>query len=189
MSRKARSDSKIEGLPLNQRETLERWLFEENVSYDEARSRLFNDFNVRVSQSALHAWRGRCAQGRLLERIAASAQTANAVVQRFEENPADTYKALLGMVGKIAFDKALADELDAETIYNFTRLLIADKKEDTRLEALGLMKEKLELEFQKYKDSVAAQKKVIESELAKVTKGGGLSAAALRKIEEAAAIL
>lgn len=170
-------------------ECLERWLFEENISYAEARSRLFNDFGVRVgSDSSLSAFYQRVSQRRMLDRIAASAQTANAVVAKFDENPADTYRALIGMVGKIAFDKALQEELDAETIYNFAKLLIADKKENVRQEALELEKQKVELAFQKYRDAVADAKRTIEATV-KGAKGGGLSAAGLKRIEEAAAIL
>lgn len=188
MSRKTKGNSIIDGLPQNQQDCIERWLFEENVSFDQARDRLFQDFGVRVSSMALSRWRQRRAQVRMLDRIAQSAQTANAVVAKFDENPADTYRALIGMVGKIAFDKAMQEQLDAETIYNFAKLLIADKKENVREEALAIAKQKLELDFEKYRDQVADAKKEIEAQV-RSAKGGGLSADGLRKIEEAAAIL
>jgi predicted component of type VI protein secretion system len=186
---KPQSTSKLDKLPQHQQDALERWLFEEKISYDQARSRLFNDFGVRVgSNSTLSSFYQRCSQRRMLDRIAAQAATTNEVVKRFEANPADTYRALIGLVGQIAFDKATQDQLDAETIYNFTKLMIADRKEGVREEALALEKQKVELAFQKYRDQVATAKRTIEAQV-KSAKGGGLSKEGLKKIEEAAAIL
>jgi predicted component of type VI protein secretion system len=192
MSKRAKpqSTSKLDGMPQHQRDALERWLFEEKISYDQARSRLFNDFGVRVgSNSTLSSFYQRCSDRRMLDRIAERAAKTNEVVKRFEANPSDTYRALIGLVGQIAFDKSTQDQLDAETIYNFTKLLIADKKENVRQEALALEKKKVELAFEKYRNQVAAAKRTIEAQVRSATKGGGLSAEGLRKIEEAAAIL
>ncbi|OAM89333.1 hypothetical protein OH491_13585 [Termitidicoccus mucosus] len=51
--KKPRSDAKLKSLPPHQREMLVRWLAEENVSYEIARDRLWQDFNVRTSIGAL----------------------------------------------------------------------------------------------------------------------------------------
>ena len=142
---KPQASSKLDKLPQHQLDALERWLFEEKISYDQARSRLFNDFGVRVgSNSTLSSFYQRCADRRMLDRIAERAAKTNAVVKRFEENPADTYNALIGLVGQIAFDKATQDQLDPETIYNFTKLMLANRKEDVREQALSLEKQKFQ---------------------------------------------
>jgi hypothetical protein len=51
--KKPRSDAKLKSLPPHQREMLVRWLAEENVSYEIARDRLWQDFAVRTSTGAL----------------------------------------------------------------------------------------------------------------------------------------
>jgi hypothetical protein len=151
MSRKTRADSILDNLPANQQEAVERWLFEENLSYKDAAKRLHEDFNVRCSVSSLSEWYQRRAQQRMLDRIAASANTANAVITKFEENPADTYRAVLNMVGQLAFEQSLKEEksVDVETLFNLTKLLIANRKEEVRAEALGLMRDKFQFDAAK----------------------------------------
>lgn len=146
--KKTRSDSIIDGLPLNQQETLERWLFEENVSYALASERLLADFNVRCGQHALADFYQRTAQRRMLDRIVVSQGKKNAVLEKFKANPADTYQALLEVAGQIAFDKAFSEgkEFDAETIFNFTKLVMTGKKQAMEAEDLKLRKDKFEFD-------------------------------------------
>jgi len=101
--KKRRSDSKIDKLPENQRAALETWLFEENISYDAALKRLFEDFNFRCSRSCLGEWRSARADVRMLDAIVQRAQKANAVQEVFEKNPSESYSALLNMIGQFAF--------------------------------------------------------------------------------------
>lgn len=144
---KAKSNSIIDGLPQNQRDQVEAWLFEENISYKDASARMLADFGVSCATSSLSEWRKRREQVRMLDRIAASRDTANLVVKKFAEKPADMYQVLLDMVGQIAFDKAFQDKegLDAETIFNFTKLVMAGKKQNMEAERLALDRDKFEL--------------------------------------------
>lgn len=50
---KMRSDSKWNEMTAAQRETLEGWLFEENIGYQEARERLEKEFGMKASMRAL----------------------------------------------------------------------------------------------------------------------------------------
>lgn len=52
MKKKPRSDSKLDSLPLKQREELARWLIDENVSYEEARKRVAARCSVLVSSDS-----------------------------------------------------------------------------------------------------------------------------------------
>lgn len=53
MARKPRSNAKLKSLPPHQREMLVRWLVDENLSYENAKDRLEQDFNVTTSVGAL----------------------------------------------------------------------------------------------------------------------------------------
>src|SRR6266496_1994794 len=106
MSRKTRADSFWDNQPLARLLELERWLFDENVSYDEA-VRRYKEFGEAGSVASLSRWRARRAQERMLERISASAKKANAAVEQFKLNPANTYEALLQMIGQAAFEAQL----------------------------------------------------------------------------------
>lgn len=148
---KAKSNSIIDGLPQNQRDQVETWLFEENLSYKDASARMLADFNIRCAPSSLSEWYQRRAQQRMLDRIAASRDTANLVVKKFSENPADMYQVLLGMAGQIAFDKAFEEKegLDAETIFNFTKLVMHGKKQAMEAEDLKLRRDKFQFDATK----------------------------------------
>lgn len=140
MSRKTRTDSKLDGLPPHQKEVLERWLFEENLGYEEVLARLWRDFSVRSSRKAVGVFYQRVQQERMLQKVVSRAATANAVVKKFDEHPADTYRAVLDFVGGIALNEAMKEDKDlsVEKLFDLTRLMIAARKEETRKEVVGL---------------------------------------------------
>jgi hypothetical protein len=145
--KKDRPDSFEAKLQRNQLDALERWLFDDTptLTYEQAKDRVWQDFSVRVSESALRRFHRRCSQRRLEESIIERAQAANSVLDKVEKNPADMYRAVLSLVSHIAFENASQD-LDPEVLYNFTKLMIAAKKEETRDQALALEKEKFQRE-------------------------------------------
>lgn len=126
---------------------LEVWLFEENVSYKDASARLLAlSPPVKMSTSALGRWYKSMVQPRILKQIIASQKLKNAVVEKFKANPADTYNALLEVAGQIAFDKAMQAEkgLDAETIFNFTKLVMTGRKQAMEAEKLTLERDRFQ---------------------------------------------
>jgi len=155
---KPRSDSVLDAMPENQREALEEWLFEENLSYADAQKRLLADFGVRCSRSGLCAFYQRTAEKRLLANIQESARKANSVVQRFQENPSDNYKAVLNMVGQIAFEASLKENgLDPELLFNFTKLVIAGKDRELKAQKLALDERRVKLLEEKAAKAEAAE--------------------------------
>lgn len=141
--RKPRSDSPLDGLPKHQRETLERWLFEENVKYEEAVSRLWNDFGVRCSASGLGQFYQRVAQRRLLARIAENAGKASEIEGEFQKDQAGQAampRAVVKLVTQLAFEEMTAGKnLDKEFIVKLTKLAVDS----------GLKAKKLELDERK----------------------------------------
>jgi hypothetical protein len=153
---KPRSDSILDGLPANQQESLERWLFEENLSLDGAKDRLWQDFSVRSSRSAVHTWYHKRAQERLLAKIAGAARASKQVVAAFQANPDNSYDALLGLIGQSALEaKMKGEELSLENLKDLAELtrLGLEARHDTR--ALEIKERDLNLRKDKFEFSAA----------------------------------
>jgi hypothetical protein len=148
---KPKANSILDALPPNQRETLVRWLFEENLGYAAAAQRLWQDFSVRCSPTAVANFYQRQAGQQMLDRIAASRSNANLVVEKLMQNPADTMAAMLGMIGQIAFDKAFQSgkDLDVETIAEFAKLALLGRKQEMDAASLQLQRDKFQFDAAK----------------------------------------
>jgi hypothetical protein len=123
--RKPRSDAS----PFDRfRDDLDVWLLTENLSYDDALSRLRGVWPAgerMPSRSALARWSERRRQEIQLERIAKSAAAANEVSEAFRLNPADSFGTLLSMIGQAAFDARMSkgDALDIDTMRELGELV------------------------------------------------------------------
>jgi hypothetical protein len=154
---KARSDSVLDSLPSNQRETLERWLLEENLSIDAALDRLRLDFGVRSSRSAVGRFSQNAQQRRLLDKIAVNAGKANEISEAFEKNPAPVPQAVVKLVTQLAFEEITkGNQLDKEFIVKLTKLAVDS----------GLKAKKLELDERKVALLEAKAKQAEEAEKA-----------------------
>lgn len=153
----------IEGLPRNQREALEGWLFEENLSYDVALERLHLDFGVRSSRSALERFYRRTAQRRLLERIARNASEANEIEAEFTKNPAPVPQAVVKLVTQLAFEEITAGRaMDKEFIVKLTKLAVDSGLKAKKLE---LDQRRIELLEAKAKQADEASKALGDSKM------------------------
>lgn len=120
MSRKPRSDSKLDSLPEHQREMLVRWLVEENVSYDDARTRLHNDFGVETSVGALQQFYARrCFTLRASE----AKHFADTVVQQALANGENFDAATLALIKQKAFERAYAKNGDIDELATLARIM------------------------------------------------------------------
>jgi hypothetical protein len=122
--RKPRADSFWDQQPPARLAELERWLFDENLSYEAALKKWAELYDACGSLASLARWRSGLAQERMLEKIASSAKAANSVVEKFQENPSNTYAALLQMIGQAAFDAHLngKSDLDLSTLKDLAEL-------------------------------------------------------------------
>ena len=185
--RKTRSDSVINRLPQNQQDCLERWLCEENLSYKDAAERFFQDFGQRLSRGALERFFQDKAQERTLLKIARSSRDANWVVDELRKNKEKSFEALLGLIGQAAFEKQMkGEELDVSTLIDLAQIAAIGlkAKSDTRKaeqkdNEIAIAARKLELDLQKYKDSVAK----IEREINAAKSSGGITPETLTRIE------
>jgi hypothetical protein len=148
MNRKTNSRCLTATLTQAQRDLLENLLFEKNYSYHAISRDSEANFGIKLSTSHVASFYKQVAQERTLDRIVNGRKSANAVVKAFTDNPADTYQAILKVVGQIAFDKAIdsPDQLDVRAIRELTTLLISARREDIQAKRFSLNREKWEFD-------------------------------------------
>lgn len=147
---KGRNDSPLDQMPKHQQDALEDWLFEEGIDYAAAMERLHMDFGIKTSKSSLGRFYKRVEKRRTLDKITEAAKVAQNVQERFEAEKTDLYPVILKMVGQIAFEQSVnGKQMDPEIVYNFTKLLIAGRKEELRAEMITLQKQRFEFDAAK----------------------------------------
>lgn len=147
---KGRNDSPLDQMPKHQQDALEDWLFEEGIDYSAAMERLHMDFGIKTSKSSLGRFYKRVEKRRTLDKITEAAKVAQNVEERFEAEKTDLYPVILKMVGQIAFEQSVnGKQMDPEIVYNFTKLLIAGRKEELRAETISLQKQRFEFDAAK----------------------------------------
>lgn len=163
MSTKPRSDSKLDSLPANQKQALEQWLFEENISLDEAQKRVWQDFNVRCSTASLSGFYQRVSQRRLLERITENARKATEIEDQFQKNKAPVPAAVVKLVTQLAFEEITAGkDLDKDFVVKLTKLAVDSGLKAKKLE---LDERRIALLEEKAQQATEAEKALSDSKL------------------------
>jgi len=131
-----------------QRDQLESWIFDENISYRAASRRCFAEFKIKVAFKAVWVFYQQTAKRRALQSIIHTAQATNAVSKTFDKNPAKTYEAVLKVIGQIAFNAATksGEQVDVRTIRDLTALLISARHDEILSQRFALEREKWEFD-------------------------------------------
>src|SRR6267378_3919981 len=126
MRRKIRCDSKLQGLPIEQRVKVDSWLFEEGRTYEEVVEGCLTKFGLKVSKSSV---------GRYCERISADrfakVQREKRMALEPELSPAEAYKELLRRIAVLAWeemDQPLED-INHKVVVMLARVLLAARRE------------------------------------------------------------
>jgi hypothetical protein len=138
----------IAAMTPEQRDTLEAWLFDENITYAVAIERVQSQFGLKISPTTLVKFYRQMAQKRNLNRILQSATHANAVMETLKKNPADTYRALVGVAGQFAFEAAIdpKNPLNARGFQELIELCNTGRADLRAEEKLALDHEKWEFD-------------------------------------------
>jgi hypothetical protein len=126
MRRKIRSDSKLTGLPVEQRLRVDAWLFEEGRTYEEVVEGCFKEFGSRVSKSSV----GRYYERKSADRFA-KVQREKRMALEPKLSPAEAYKVLLKRIAVLAWeemDQPLED-INHKMVVRLVRVLIAARRE------------------------------------------------------------
>ena len=141
---KCRPDDKLGNLSKAQAGELEEWLFDADprLSLGQAVKRIKEVFQVDVSKPTVQRWHDKTEQRRFIASIADSMKNSNEVLAQFEKHPHDTYKAVLFLLGKFAFDLAKKEGAKGPNLIDLTKLMIIAKKEERAVAQLKLALDK-----------------------------------------------
>ena len=141
---RCRPDDKLGNLSKTQADALEEWLFEVHprLTYTQAIQRIKEEFEVIVSNTTVRRWHQKTAQRRTMASIGESMRNSNEVLAEFEKHPHDTYKAVLYLLGKYAFDQANLEGTKDPNLIDLTKLIITAKREERAVDQLKLAREK-----------------------------------------------
>src|SRR5260370_22415925 len=145
---KCRPDDKLGNLPKNQADELEEWLFDADpiLTLGQAVKRINEEFKVSVSKPTVRRWYDKTEQRRTIASIADSMKDSNEVLAQFEKHPHDTYKAVLFLLGKYAFELARKEGRKDPTLIDLTKLIITAKREERAVAQLKLARDKFQFD-------------------------------------------
>src|SRR5712692_10006872 len=141
---RCRPDDILGNLSKAQADELEEWLFEAHprLTYTQVIERVKEEFRVEVSNTTLRRWHHKTAQRRTMGSIGDSMRNSNEVLAEFEKQPHDTYRAVLYLLGKYAFDQANLHGAEDPNLIDLTKLIITAKREERAVDQLKLAREK-----------------------------------------------
>ncbi len=135
--RKMCDDSTWKQLTLEQRETLEIWLFEENLGYAQTLAKVQKEFGVEATIASLGRFYRRRARERQVEELL-EAQVAANELNDLPVSVASMREAAVKLVGKAALNLASEKPGQLEQLVSFTKLLLESEDTDIRRTRLQL---------------------------------------------------
>ncbi len=152
--RKLRDDSTWNQLTPEQRETLEEWLFDENLGYAKTLERVEKEFGLEATIASL----GRYYRRRARERQVAELAVAQLAASELNDLPVSTdclRTAAVKLVGKAVLKLAGEQPEQLEQLASLTRLLLESEDNDIRRARL-----KLAERYFDYEATAASQKEL-----------------------------
>jgi len=135
--RKLRDDSTWNQLTPEQRETLEEWLFDENLGYAETVARVQKEFGLESTIASVGRFYRRRARGRQTEELL-EAQLEADEVNALPVSVASLRDAAVKLVGKAVLKLAGERPEELEQLVSFTKLLLESEDNDIRRSRLRL---------------------------------------------------
>jgi hypothetical protein len=150
--RKLRDDSTWNRLTPEQRETLESWLFDDNLGYVKTLERVQKEFGLEATIASLGRYYRRRAGGRQVEELL-EAQVTACELNNLLVSETSLRMAALKLVGKAVLKLASEKPEQVEQLASLTRLLLDSDDNDIRRSRLKLAERYFE-----YEATAAAQK-------------------------------
>ena len=150
--RKLREDSTWNQLTPGQRETLENWLFEENLGYANMRERIRQEFGMVATVASVGRYYRRRARERQLTELVEAQVTANEL-NNLPVSADSLRAAAVKLVGKAVLKLAGEKPEEVEQLASLTKLLLESEDNDIRRSRL-----KLAERYFHYEATAAAQK-------------------------------
>jgi hypothetical protein len=128
---KLRSDSTWAPLSPEQRETLETWLFEENLGYDEVRGRVQKEFGIEASKTSLVRFYAHAAEERMQREFLELKETVGDI-HGAEINWQELGGAAMALVAKRAVQLAVTSPHKVRELTSLARILVSSEAQSIR---------------------------------------------------------
>lgn len=128
---KLRSDSKWNELTDEQRDTLEGWLFEENISYRDALDRLQKEFGITVGMTSLARFYQHLADKRMKEELLQAKQTAMDVEGTWIDG-IEFGNAAMTLVTKRLIQVAVEKPNNTRELVSLARVIVANEEVEVK---------------------------------------------------------
>jgi len=132
-----RDDSTWNRLTPEQRETLEGWLFDENLGYAKTLERVQKEFGMEATMASLGRFYRRRVRERQVEELV-EAQAAASELNDLPVSVASLREAAVKLVGKAVLKLAGERPEELEQLVSFTKLLLESEDNDLRRSRLKL---------------------------------------------------
>jgi hypothetical protein len=145
MTRKPRSDSKLDALDLDQQRQLCEWLLAPGVSYEDVKQAVFEKFNVSTTGSSLSAfYQSYCSQY-LLQRRRAAVSVAGEIVEEAKLSPGNFDQAAIEAIGQKAFELASNPMCNPKEVKAIFGLMLKARDQDLKRQDIDIKIRRLEL--------------------------------------------
>lgn len=137
LMRKVRADSKWNGLSTEQCETVERWLFDENVSYTETAERVKREFGMETSPwSVGRFYRQRARVRQAMELL--ESQVASDQLGAIPAKTQDLRATMIKLIAKSAVRMAIEKPGEVERLMPLAKMLLDSEENEIRLRRVKL---------------------------------------------------
>jgi len=163
--RKVRKDSKLHGLPKEQRALVDKWLFDKGLTYEEVSEACLQMFGLKVSRSSVGRYHdrelrgkvrkvggrvGNGASGKADEEVGGWAREMciGMLAGRGMPETEEAYQKTLAWMTKWALEEMqwpVEDERDVKGVLRVMRILISARREKNEADMMKLAKEKFEI--------------------------------------------
>ncbi|MEO6183047.1 MAG: hypothetical protein ABIP71_08130, partial [Verrucomicrobiota bacterium] len=143
--RKMRDDSTWNRLTPEQRETLESWLFDENLGYAKTLERVQKEFGVEATMASVGRFYRRRARERQVEELV-EAQATAAELNDLPVSATSLREAAIKLVGKAVLKMASEKPDELAHLVSFTKLLVESDDNDIRRARLKLAQQYFDYE-------------------------------------------
>jgi hypothetical protein len=157
---KMRSDSTWAGLTPEQRETLEGWLFEENLGYAEVLERVQRDFGVTASKPSLSRYYQRLAAERA-QRELLDLKSAVAELRGIGIDRAELSAAIMSLLAKQLLKLLLESPDKVKEMAWLGTVLVGNEAQEIKRGWLNMGREKFELEVARERAEEEAERQMI----------------------------
>ena len=143
-ARRTRSVSKIGSLPPGQRELVDRWLFQENATYEQVVQRCRDLFHLKLTGTSVHRYRHHCERERELQSMSGARPSGDGASDPATLTPQERYGRVLDGLEIKAMTLASRplSKSQSREFCEMIRVLVSARREANEASRLALIRQK-----------------------------------------------